>query len=158
MTDSQAPLFGWLRVAQAIFAAVLITALLGLLFTVMRQSFEPVGYVSGRLGPIEENRSSIYDATYAVTILTDDNELLLVNLRNHGRIVAYLREHRPVDLVTLTYQNRTAVSLTTAEGQISEFSSLNKGLFISLIILCVCLLVPLLFPQWLENRLMHQNG
>lgn len=151
MSDLQAPFLGWLRVAQAVFTAVLLTALLGLLFTVVRQ-LEPVGTISGRLGPIEESRRSTYEATYAVTILTDENELLLVNLRNHGRIIAYLHKYQPNEPVTLVYQNRTAVSLTTAAEQITEYSTLNTALIFLLIVLCLLLLIALLFPSFIENR------
>ncbi|MCB0034490.1 MAG: hypothetical protein KDE51_10745 [Anaerolineales bacterium] len=154
MSDAQAPLLSWLRVAQAVFTAVLITALLGLLFTVVRQ-LEPVGTISGRLGPVEESRRSTYEATYAVTILTDDNELLLVNLRNHGRILAYLEEHQPNEAVTLAYQDRTAVSLTTAAGQIREYSAFNTGTLFLLIGLCLLLLSLLLFPSFIESRFSH---
>jgi hypothetical protein len=107
-------LFTWSHWSCGAFVGLLALVLVVSLVYGLGRTLWPTTTVVGTLGPVEETRLSNRRAAYHAVLEAEDGDLLVLRLRNNGRILNYLRNQRGGQFVSLRH----------ARGEIWELAPL----------------------------------
>jgi hypothetical protein len=128
-------LFSWAHGGCGAFLVLLLVAMVLSLFYGMAQTLWPTRTAVGALGPVEEIRSSGGRALYQATLENETGERLTLRLRNHGRILTYLREQTAGQSVSVRYGRGEIWELAPLSPEapaVREFPSAWPGLLLLL--------------------------
>jgi hypothetical protein len=128
-------LFTWSHWGCGAFVGLLALVLALSLVYGLGRALWPTATAVGTLGPVEENLLSNRQAVYQAPLQTEDGDLLVLRLRNNGRILDFARNQAAGQFVSVRHARGEIwelVPLAPAGPPLREFPPAWPGLLLLL--------------------------
>jgi hypothetical protein len=135
LSPARSDLFTWSHCGCGAFVGLLALVWVISLFYGFGRTLWPTRTAVGRVGPVEETHLNSWQAAYHVVLEPEDGELLVLRLRNNGRIFHYLSNQPPGQPVSVRHAQGEIwelAPLAPAGPSVREFSPAWPGLLLLL--------------------------